>query len=252
MVIQEPWSSRNIFRRRYRPKGSTTRTLLSVTVQTAWQPANMWQPEWRWKVNKLVTQINTILLCQAHALWAMKLRLKTTLRCHFQHPEVIDFSWPISTVTISSQSQQTAWNKMCIEQKYSTYISFHASASSGACSDACFVSWHEFCLIRKIIQTFVTCGVFFFHTVLAWNQIMEKYLSGRAWDWFGYPAFCTEYIITQLVLQWLHSAGDSNIYYNTVRLLLYGFISLIPVLTFFSWSEWNEKPLHKCNIHLKM
>lgn len=107
---------------------------------------------------------------------------------------------------------------MCMEQKYSMYISFHASGVSDTCNDAYFVSWCEFCMIIKIIQTFVTCGVFF-NTALAWNQIMEKYLSGRAWDWFGYAAFCTEYIITQAcpsvgALSKTHE--DDNIYYINI------------------------------------
>lgn len=82
-------------------------------------------------------------------------------------------------------------NNMCVEQKYHFMHLVPVAVVLALFHDA-RSAWLE-----KLFKHLWPVVGFFFNTVLAWNQIMEKYLSGRAWDWFGYAAFCTEYIITQ-------------------------------------------------------
>lgn len=52
------------------------------------------------KVDKLVTGINVVLRWTC-ALWSSEIEMKGHFEVSLPHPGVIDFSWPISTVTMS-------------------------------------------------------------------------------------------------------------------------------------------------------
>lgn len=100
MVIQEPWSSRNIFRRRYRPKGSTTRTVLSVTVQTACQPANMYGHE-NGDESKLISQRSIM----SYAADTCPLHTEIKIKDHL----VASLLPPWSVLSLPEMFQHSAW-----------------------------------------------------------------------------------------------------------------------------------------------
>lgn len=142
----------------------------------------------------------------------MKLRLKTTLRCHSRSPEVIVFSWPISTVAISS-SIPTAniLHRHHFVRSSDVPADWRPRAFRGASS-----AW-----LQKLFKHL--WPVVFLQSCLGIKLRRNISLAEHEIG-FGYAASCTGDTITPacpLVAALSTTREDNKVYYTTVSLLLY-------------------------------
>lgn len=163
MVIQEPWSSRNIFRRRYRPKGRHEK---DTVVKQRVTPPTCATMKMEMKVNKLVPRINSVPLCQTYALYALKWRLKAAPGSRSHIPQAIIFAWPISTITVSLTWTEKIWNRNHFMRPRWTFApNFYDAIPS----------------LVKLFRHF--WPVLLLSSPGFGSNYRRKYLSGRAWDW---------------------------------------------------------------------